>query len=238
MLEVRGVHKTYFQKSSKLHVLKGVDVAIAQGEVVAIVGPSGAGKSTLLHIMGALDEPDEGQVLLDGQDIYQLKERERSVIRNQRIGFVFQFYHLLPEFSALENVLLPALVHERGGDMESLKFQAASLLDRMGLQARRNHKPSELSGGEQQRVAIARALVKKPALILADEPTGNLDTTTGRQILEILTTRCRESGMSLLMVSHSPTATGFADRVLSMIDGVIAAADAGGAPMHAPAPRW
>jgi len=223
MLEVRGVHKTYFQKSSKLHVLKGVDVAIAQGEVVAIVGPSGAGKSTLLHIMGALDEPDEGQVLLDGQDIYQLKERERSVIRNQRIGFVFQFYHLLPEFSALENVLLPALVHERGGDMESLKFQAASLLDRMGLQARRNHKPSELSGGEQQRVAIARALINSPRIILCDEPTGNLDSENGKTVVDLLLDLNAKYRQTVVIVTHEEEIARRANRTIHMRDGLLAA---------------
>ena len=206
---------------------------IARGEVVALIGKSGSGKTTLLNLLAGLDRPSRGTIEVEGQNLESLGEKGRTLLRRNRLGFVFQFFNLLPTLTVLENVHLPL---ELAGI--SSPENAREALGKLGLEGKERRYPHELSGGEQQRVAIARAVVKKPALILADEPTGNLDTTTGRQILEMLTTRCRESGMSLLMVSHSPTATGFADRVLSMIDGVIAAADAGGAPMHAPAPRW
>jgi len=206
---------------------------IARGEVVALIGKSGSGKTTLLNLLAGLDRPSRGTIEVEGQNLESLGEKGRTLLRRNRLGFVFQFFNLLPTLTVLENVYLPL---ELAGI--SSPENAREALGKLGLEGKERRYPHELSGGEQQRVAIARAVVKKPALILADEPTGNLDTTTGRQILEMLTTRCRESGMSLLMVSHSPTATGFADRVLSMIDGVIAAADAGGAPMHAPAPRW
>jgi len=206
---------------------------IARGEVVALIGKSGSGKTTLLNLLAGLDRPSRGTIEVEGQNLESLGEKGRTLLRRYRLGFVFQFFNLLPTLTVLENVYLPL---ELAGI--SSPENAREALGKLGLEGKERRYPHELSGGEQQRVAIARAVVKKPALILADEPTGNLDTTTGRQILEMLTTRCRESGMSLLMVSHSPTATGFADRVLSMIDGVSAAADAGGAPMHAPAPRW
>ena len=213
--------------------LRGVGMEIARGEVVALIGKSGSGKTTLLNLLAGLDRPSRGTIEVEGQNMESLGEKGRTLLRRNRLGFVFQFFNLLPTLTVLENVYLPL---ELAGI--SSPENAREALGKLGLEGKERRYPHELSGGEQQRVAIARAVVKKPALILADEPTGNLDTTTGRQILEMLTTRCRESGMSLLMVSHSPTATGFADRVLSMIDGVIAAADAGGAPMHAPAPRW
>ncbi len=213
--------------------LRGVGMEIARGEVVALIGKSGSGKTTLLNLLAGLDRPSRGTIEVEGQNLESLGEKGRTLLRRYRLGFVFQFFNLLPTLTVLENVYLPL---ELAGI--SSPENAREALGKLGLEGKERRYPHELSGGEQQRVAIARAVVKKPALILADEPTGNLDTTTGRQILEILTTRCRESDMSLLMVSHSPTATGFADRVLSMIDGVIAAADAGGAPMHAPAPRW
>ena len=213
--------------------LRGVGMEIARGEVVALIGKSGSGKTTLLNLLAGLDHPSRGTIEVEGQNLESLGEKGRTSLRRYRLGFVFQFFNLLPTLTVLENVYLPL---ELAGI--SSPENAREALGKLGLEGKERRYPHELSGGEQQRVAIARAVVKKPALILADEPTGNLDTTTGRQILEMLTTRCRESGMSLLMVSHSPTATGFADRVLSMIDGVIAAADAGGAPMHAPAPRW
>lgn len=206
---------------------------IARGEVVALIGKSGSGKTTLLNLLAGLDRPSRGTIEVEGQNLESLGEKGRTLLRRNRLGFVFQFFNLLPTLTVFENVYLSL---ELAGI--SSPENAREALAKLGLGGKERRYPHELSGGEQQRVAIARALVKKPALILADEPTGNLDTTTGRQILEILTTRCRESDMSLLMVSHSPTATGFADRVLSMIDGVIAAADAGGAPIHAPAPRW
>ena len=211
--------------------LRGVGMEIARGEVVALIGKSGSGKTTLLNLLAGLDRPSRGTIEVEGQNLESLGEKGRTLLRRYRLGFVFQFFNLLPTLTVLENVYLPL---ELAGI--SSPENAREALGKLGLEGKERRYPHELSGGEQQRVAIARAVVKKPALILADEPTGNLDTTTGRQILEMLTTRCRESGMSLLMVSHSPTATGFADRVLSMIDGVIVAADTGGAPMHGPAP--
>jgi len=198
---------------------------------VALIGKSGSGKTTLLNLLAGLDRPSRGTIEVEGQNLERLGEKGRTLLRRNRLGFVFQFFNLLPTLTVFENVYLSL---ELAGI--SSPENAREALAKLGLGGKERRYPHELSGGEQQRVAIARALVKKPALILADEPTGNLDTTTGRQILEILTTRCRESDMSLLMVSHSPTATGFADRVLSMIDGVIVAADTGGAPMHGPAP--
>jgi len=211
--------------------LRGVGMEIARGEVVALIGKSGSGKTTLLNLLAGLDRPSRGTIEVEGQNLERLGEKGRTLLRRNRLGFVFQFFNLLPTLTVFENVYLSL---ELAGI--SSPENAREALAKLGLGGKERRYPHELSGGEQQRVAIARALVKKPALILADEPTGNLDTTTGRQILEILTTRCRESDMSLLMVSHSPTATGFADRVLSMIDGVIVAADTGGAPMHGPAP--
>ena len=211
--------------------LRGVGMEIARGEVVALIGKSGSGKTTLLNLLAGLDHPSRGTIEVEGQNLESLGEKGRTLLRRYRLGFVFQFFNLLPTLTVFENVYLSL---ELAGI--SSPENAREALAKLGLGGKERRYPHELSGGEQQRVAIARALVKKPALILADEPTGNLDTTTGRQILEILTTRCRESDMSLLMVSHSPTATGFADRVLSMIDGVIVAADTGGAPMHGPAP--
>ena len=229
VISARDLWKIYDHNAA----LRGAGMEIARGEVVALIGKSGSGKTTLLNLLAGLDRPSRGTIEVEGQNLESLGEKGRTLLRRYRLGFVFQFFNLLPTLTVLENVYLPL---ELAGI--SSPENAREALGKLGLEGKERRYPHELSGGEQQRVAIARAVVKKPALILADEPTGNLDTTTGRQILEMLTTRCRESGMSLLMVSHSPTATGFADRVLSMIDGVIAAADAGGAPMHAPAPRW
>ena len=227
VISARDLWKIYDHNAA----LRGAGMEIARGEVVALIGKSGSGKTTLLNLLAGLDSPSRGTIEVEGQNLERLGEKGRTLLRRNRLGFVFQFFYLLPTLTVLENVYLPL---ELAGI--SSPENAREALGKLGLEGKERRYPHELSGGEQQRVAIARALVKKPALILADEPTGNLDTTTGRQILEILTTRCRESDMSLLMVSHSPTATGFADRVLSMIDGVIVAADTGGAPMHGPAP--
>jgi len=223
MFEIKGVHKTYDHPAQKLHVLKGIDLTIAAGEVVAIVGPSGAGKSTLLHIMGGLDKPDQGQLILEGQDLYRLNDRQRAKVRNQKIGFIFQFYHLLPEFTALENVLLPALIHEKATDIEELRVQAAGLLDRVGLSTRRQHKPAELSGGEQQRVAIARALVNAPKVILCDEPTGNLDTDNGRAVIELLLELNVKNQQAVIIVTHDEGIARRAHRIVPMKDGRLVA---------------
>ncbi|MCX6354247.1 MAG: ABC transporter ATP-binding protein [Candidatus Aureabacteria bacterium] len=223
LLEVRGVHKSYGIGGAALHVLKGVDLTVVTGEILAIVGPSGAGKSTLLHIMGALDHPDSGSVSLEGQDLFLLSENARSKVRNLGIGFVFQFYHLLPEFTALENVMMPALVYGEGVALHrgECVAKAAELLDAVGLKDRVEHKPAELSGGEQQRVAIARALMNGPRLILADEPSGNLDTRTSMELHQLIAELNQNSGRTFVIVTHDPDLAQIAHRRLGMRDGRI-----------------
>jgi len=201
MLEAVNIHKTYGEGSHKLHALKGVDLTIKEGDILSIIGPSGAGKSTLLHILGGLERPIQGQVILEGKDIYRFSDDERSRLRNRKIGFIFQFYHLLAEFTALENVLLPALVQGQSETSESKETRALDLLDRVGLSARVSHKPYQLSGGEQQRVAIARSLINDPKIIFCDEPTGNLDTQSEGEILKILEGLNRK-GKTVVMVTH------------------------------------
>jgi len=221
IMEARGVHKAYGPASQRLRVLKGIDFVLQEGEVVAVVGPSGAGKSTLLHIMGGLDAPDEGQIFLEGQDIYRLKDQERANIRNQKFGFIFQFYHLLAEFSALENVMLPALIKDSGAAESTLSSRAESLLEQVGLKERLFHKPSELSGGEQQRVAIARALVNSPRVILCDEPTGNLDSESGQKVIDLLLDLNRRNRQTLVIVTHDENIARRAHRVVPLRDGSI-----------------
>lgn len=221
MLAVADVQKHYDHPSGKIHVLKGIKLEIKAGDVVAITGPSGAGKSTLLHIMGGLDHPGEGRVFFDGEDIYQLNERERARFRNQKIGFIFQFYHLLPEFSALENVILPAMVRSADESMDSLKAKAVALLDRVGLKHRYDHKPKELSGGEQQRVAIARALVNEPKVIFCDEPTGNLDSESGQGVIDLLMELNAKNKQTLVIVTHDDAVARRSHRVVKMRDGLI-----------------
>lgn len=221
LLEVRGVHRSYGSGGTALHVLKGIDLAVPRGEILTIVGPSGAGKSTLLHIMGALDRPDAGSVVLEGQDIFRLSENARARVRNKNIGFVFQFYHLLPEFTALENVLMPALVYGDGAfaGRTARERRAAELLDAVGLADRVRHKPSELSGGEQQRVAIARALMNSPTLVLADEPSGNLDTRTSAELHALIAELNRTTGQSFVIVTHDHALAGSSHRIVRMVDG-------------------
>ncbi len=221
MLRAHGITKTFLSGDRELCVLRGVDLEVARGASVVIVGPSGAGKSTLLHILGALDDPTEGAVYLDDVCLSRLDDTRRSQVRNTRFGFVFQFYHLLREFTALENVMLPALVCRQRRGMKALKEKAASLLDALGLAARRHHRPGQLSGGEQQRVAIARALMNDPEVLFCDEPTGNLDHESGLQIRELLFRFNREKNTTLVMVSHSPVLAEGAGRVLNIFDGVI-----------------
>ena len=222
-LEVRSLHKSFTSGKGMLHVLKGIDFTVDRGEVLVIIGPSGAGKSTLLHIMGALDRPASGSVLLDGEDLFSLSESALSRVRNQRVGFVFQFYHLLPEFTALENVMMPALVYFRGSlsDRGACEKRANELLEAVGIAGRSHHRPSELSGGEQQRVAIARALMNKPCLVLADEPSGNLDMITSEEIHRLIAVLNRKFGQTFVIVTHDELLTGGADRRLKMIDGKI-----------------
>jgi len=220
MLRAHGVSKTFLSGGKELRVLRAVDLEVAAGESVAIVGPSGAGKSTLLHILGALDDPTEGAVYLDDVCLSRLDDTRRSQVRNTRFGFVFQFYHLLGEFTALENVMLPALVCRRGQTSAS-REKAAYLLDTLGLAGRRHHRPGQLSGGEQQRVAIARALMNDPEVLFCDEPTGNLDYESGTQIRELLMRFNKEKNTTLVMVTHSPALAQGAGRVLNIFDGVL-----------------
>lgn len=219
ILEATHIRKFYSQSGQTLEVLKGIDLRIEDADFVAIVGPSGAGKSTLLHILGGLDRPSDGQVIFDGEDIYRLKDKERAKIRNVKIGFVFQFYHLLPEFTALENVLLPALIKEDRKNVKIFESKAAVLLEQMGLRERISHKPSQLSGGEQQRVAIARALINDPQIIFCDEPTGNLDSETGKEIISVLAALNQKNKQSLVVVTHDETIAQLAQRRVYIRDG-------------------
>jgi lipoprotein-releasing system ATP-binding protein len=200
-------------------VFKDLDISVSRGEMVAIVGASGVGKSTLMHLLGTLDVPDEGTVLLDGRDLFALEEAERMKIRNQTIGFIFQFHHLLPEFNALENVAMPLLIARRP-EAEAME-RARRLLSDLGLAERTDHRPAQLSGGEQQRVAVARALVNQPALVLADEPTGNLDSRTSRELIALFKTLHRERGLTSVIVTHSSAIASVCDRVLYMEEGRI-----------------
>jgi len=219
VLEVSNIYKSYHQAGHDLHVLKGIDLKISEGEMVAIVGPSGAGKSTLLHIMGGLDNPDQGRVVLEGEEIYKFSDEKRAKIRNLKIGFVFQFYHLLPEFSALENVLLPVLVKENQSQIKRFESLGVDFLTRVGLADRSSHKPNQLSGGEQQRVAIARALINQPKLILCDEPTGNLDSETGQEVIKLLVDLNQKNKQTIVIVTHDASIAKLAHRVIYIRDG-------------------
>ncbi len=219
LLEITNIEKSYGTGAGKVEVLKGITLDVDQGETIALVGASGAGKTTLLHVLGALDRPTSGQVLFNGQDIFLQSERALAAFRNRSIGFVFQFHHLLPEFTALENVMMPALI---GGKKRSEAQQdAAALLGDVGLGHRLGHKPGELSGGEQQRVAIARALVLMPSLLLADEPTGNLDMKTSDGIHELLAEMHRQRGITLIIVTHNEKLAGRMGKTLRLVDGCI-----------------
>ena len=208
-----------FKKFGTVEVLKGVDIEIQQGEVASIVGPSGSGKSTLLHILGTLDRADEGSVFMLGEEITALSGKKLAAFRNKNIGFVFQFHHLLPEFTALENVCIPGWL---GGRRKSeVRVEAEKLLNMVGLSHRLDNKPNQLSGGEQQRVAVARSLINKPALIMADEPTGNLDSANARELHQLFFDLRKEFGQTFLIVTHNEELAGLSDRVLHMRDGVI-----------------
>jgi len=217
IVEMEGVSRIYEMGKVEVRALHDVSLRIYPGELTAIVGPSGSGKTTLLNLIGCLDLPTEGTYRLQGQDVSRLSDGRLSRLRGEGIGFVFQNYSLLNAYNALRNVEMPRY-YMRG---RGARRRAMALLERVGLKERARHRPTELSGGEQQRVAVARAIVKEPALILADEPTGNLDTSTGDRILELITERCRESSMALLMVTHTPLACKYADRILKMVDGVV-----------------
>ena len=218
MIETRDVWKAYTMGKVTLQVLKGVTLAIDPGACVAIVGPSGAGKSTLLHVLAGLDTPTQGSVLWDGVDVSGLSDAKRSTFRNRAIGIVFQFYHLLPELSALENVLLPGLVGGQRRD-RALRQRASEWLERVGLHDRARHRPRELSGGEQQRVAIARALINQPKVLLCDEPTGNLDSKTGAEVIDLLVGVHQRHRVGLVVVTHQAKLAETADRVIVLQDG-------------------
>ena len=219
ILQVERLGKTYMLGKAAIPVLRDVSLAVRAGEVISIIGASGSGKSTLLHILGALDQPSGGTVRFQGRDLYALSAAQRTVVRSRHIGFVFQFYHLLPELDVLENVMLPALSAAGNGAPAGMRDRAQSLLEAVGLAGRANHLPMELSGGEQQRAALARALMNHPDLVLADEPTGNLDSVTGGQVLEFLFALTRGEGRTLILVTHNITVARLCDRVLELKDG-------------------
>ncbi len=213
MIELSNIYKSY----GSLNVLQGVSLSVGRGEIVAIVGPSGAGKTTLLQIAGSLDRPDSGSVIYDGVDITTLKEKRLAEFRNRNIGFIFQFHELLPEFTALENVAIPGLIG--GRRHREVTEEARNLLDILGLSDRLRHRPSELSGGEKQRVAIARALINSPRIVLADEPTGSLDSHNREEIHRIISDLCATRGQTFLIVTHDSTLAAIAHRVVNMDDG-------------------
>jgi len=233
LLAARGIRRSFQIGPRKLEVLHGVDLELRRGELLGLMGSSGAGKSTLLHILGLLDPPTQGEVVLDGESAWKLPIEKRAAVRNKKIGFVFQFYHLLPELNALENVLLPAMIAwsalEYRGRKVELRERAVSLLQSFGLSERLKHRPAQLSGGERQRVAIARALFLDPPILIADEPTGNLDSATGDKVLELLLAEQEKRSLSLLLVTHDERIAHRCRRVVHMTDGRIDGAPAAAA---------
>jgi lipoprotein-releasing system ATP-binding protein len=220
ILKAENIYKAYTDTQKRVDVLQGIDLEVSEGESVAIVGPSGAGKSTLLHVLGGLDVPDKGAVLLNGRDLYAMGDAERARVRNKGLGFVFQFYHLLPEFTALENVLLPVFVNEGRGQMRLFEDKGRAALKRVGLSDRAAHKPSQLSGGEQQRVAIARALMNAPKVLLCDEPTGNLDSASGASVIELIL-GLHAAGQAIVIVTHDEAVAARCSRNVHIKDGVL-----------------
>jgi lipoprotein-releasing system ATP-binding protein len=223
-VEIQSLQKSFDFGGRSIEVLRGVDLTVGAGEMVAVVGASGAGKSTFLHVLGTLDQATAGRMVIDGVDVTGLNQAELSAFRNRTIGFVFQFHHLLPEFTAIENVAMPALISGEG--RHDAVRRATALLERVGLSHRLEHRPGELSGGEQQRVALARALVMNPRLLLADEPTGNLDTRTGNAIHELVVALNHERGMTMIVVTHNEDLAARMPRRLHMVDGRIVEGDA------------
>jgi lipoprotein-releasing system ATP-binding protein len=217
LIQVQQLFKSYENGTKLVEVLKGVDLVFSKGEKAAIVGASGVGKTTLLHILGTLDRPTSGRVFYEGKDIYALNERDLALFRNREIGFVFQFHHLLPEFSALENTMMPCLI--QGVPKKEAASRAEAILTLVGLQDRLSHKPGELSGGEQQRVAVARGLVLEPKVLLADEPTGNLDTQTGESVFDLLQELNQIKGITLIVVTHNLKLAEKLSRQIQLIDG-------------------
>ena len=222
VISVDKVYKRYAQADAAVEVLQGVEMQVASREMVAIVGPSGAGKSTLLHLIGGLDRPTAGRIRCAGADLSQLSDRRLADFRSRRVGFVFQFHHLLPEFSALENAMMPALIQRRA--KQDVEHRARRLLADVGLAARLHHRPGALSGGEQQRVAVARALINNPDVVLADEPTGNLDRATGQTIQTLLRQLNKDMGQAFVIVTHDQNFASHMDRVIALVDGKVSAA--------------
>ncbi len=226
ILKARNIHKSYTSDSQPLHVLRGVNFDMEEGGILVIVGTSGAGKSTLLHILGLLDTPDKGEIAYKGTNLSSLSARKKARLRNGEFGFVFQFYHLLPELDALENVLLPAMVGHNVlswmGAKKRLRSTAEAIIKSVGLWERRHHKPKQLSGGERQRIAIARALMNDPAVVFCDEPTGNLDSKTSREIENVIWKLSEETSKTFIIVTHNWELAKKAGRVLTMVDGTLA----------------
>jgi putative ABC transport system ATP-binding protein len=219
VLEARDLHKEYRLGQVIVDALDGVDLSVARGEFVAVMGPSGSGKSTLLHLLGGLDLPSGGQVLLGHRPLEHLSDDDLTLLRRRQVGFIFQFFNLLPTLTAAENVALPLLLD--GQKLDDHRARVDRLLELVGLADRRGHRPGQLSGGEQQRVAIARAFINEPRIVLADEPTGNLDSRSGARVLDLLRRACKEMAVSVVMVTHDPRAAAYADRVLFLRDGIL-----------------
>ncbi|NPA16369.1 ABC transporter ATP-binding protein [Persephonella sp.] len=217
IIKTENLVKRYTLEGTFIEALKGINLTVERGEMVALMGPSGSGKSTLLHILGGIDLPTEGRVYIDGQDIFSLGEKKLAKFRNEKIGFVFQFHYLLPEFTALENVMIPVQIYNR----DRAREKAEEILVRLGLQHRLNHKPSQMSGGEQQRVAIARAVVNQPSLILADEPTGNLDSKNTAVVMELLRELNEKNNVSMVIATHDREVAEYCDRIIFLKDGVL-----------------
>ena len=222
-IETKELTKTFRTDAGEIQVLKGINISIAEGEMVGVVGASGVGKSTLLHILGILDNPTSGKVLYNAADVFSLDRNSLASFRNKTVGFVFQFHHLMPEFTALENVMMPGLIRlsyqSNGGSYADIRKKAADILGQLGLQDRIKHRPGELSGGEQQRVAVARALLLDPRVVLADEPTGNLDTATGEELFKIFLDLNKQKGITFIIVTHNESLSSRCSRVLKMKDG-------------------
>ena len=222
LIKAEALCKRYVMSTQTIHVLSGASLEVVPGETLAVVGVSGAGKSTLLHILGGLDRPDEGRVWVEDANLYRLSSRRRSRVRCEKIGFVFQSYHLLPEMDVLETVMLPAMARgRRAGPASDMRGRALELLEAVGLAERATHTPFELSGGEQQRVALARALMNEPELVLADEPTGNLDDGTGGKVLDLLFSLTKSRGHAMVLVTHNERVAASCDRMLRLVDGVV-----------------
>lgn len=220
LIKAENVYRGYSIGKKRVEVLKGINFEIKKGEKVFLCGPSGAGKTTLMYTMAGLEQPDEGKVIIEGEDLYKLSNKQQSTLRNSRMAYIFQNYYLLPELTAVENVLIPALI---GGKQD--KQAALAALDRVGLGHRSSHLPAELSGGEQQRVAIARALVNKPEIIFADEPTGNLDSKNGAEVMRLLLELSDEDGSTLIVVTHDTSLAKYGDRTMVVTDGVVGKSD-------------